>query len=351
MNKVSSTLAFVLGAFVTFSSAAQIQGFVSGYAPSDVDETKHANGAEATSTRGGDFTWSLGAEFLALPVGPLMVGGGLGFFSVQTDGGDNVMMPSIPLWGAVGVIGPEKWTARPYLEARVGYPIPATGYSTWWDDPLHFFVMGTVGVQLPYHMGVEFDCTYLTMNKHFSDRNVSYQVSTLKFGGSITVHFDLFKSSTESNKAADEKPAVESTTEDFSSSSSDDANAESSASEEQAYPSYGEESAEQPVDDSVTEDATAEPAPVEETAEQPADETAAEVTPEEAEAPAEESPAEEAAPAEEPAPEPVAEPAPEPEKKPAAKKKAAKKKTTKKATSKKKSSKSTKKKTTTKKKK
>lgn len=40
MKRVSTTLAFVLGAFATFSSAAQIQGIVTGYAPGDVDEKK-----------------------------------------------------------------------------------------------------------------------------------------------------------------------------------------------------------------------------------------------------------------------------------------------------------------------
>ncbi|MCF0224716.1 MAG: hypothetical protein HUK20_10640 [Fibrobacter sp.] len=235
MKKFSSALAFVLGAFVSFSSAAQIQGFVSGYAPGNVDEKRESHG---TTKLHSDFMWGLGAEFLANPAGPLIVGGGLGFFSVQKDGGDIVVMPSVPLWASIGVIGPDNWAVRPYVEARFGYPIPAARFATWWDKPMNLFATGVVGAQLPYHMGVEFDCTYLTMDKYFKKYDQNFHLNSIKVGGSITVHFDLFNSSNEYKK---EDFAYQPSADDFASadnSSSVNDAADSSASEEKTYSDY-----------------------------------------------------------------------------------------------------------------
>lgn len=311
---VSSAFALVLGAFVSSSPAAQIQAFVSGYAPGDVNENQDQNGTESNSTLHSDFMWGLGVEALALPVGPLMIGGGIGFLSLQTDGGDNVVMPAIPLFASIGLIGPETWPARPYLEARVGYPIPASSLETWWNEPTNFFVGGNVGVQLPYHMGVEFNCSYLTMNKNFSDEKINFRLSSMKIGGSITVHFDLSGSPEEPAEKPAETvaSAVESSNEEFSygyGSSYEDESSESSSYGD----SYGEDSS-----DSGSEDQASSDDSTEETS-------------------AEETPAEEAAPAAEPAPEP----------KPVAKKSTSKKASSKKKLTKKskKSSKTTKKKT------
>lgn len=334
---VTSTLALMLGSLTSFSSAAQIQGFISGYAPGDVDVKEDAKGKESNLDYHSDFTWSLGAEFLVSPVSPLVVGGGLGFFSVQKDGDANIVMPAIPLWGSVGVIGPEKWTARPYFEARIGYPLPAATFATWWRKPLNFYVGGNVGVQLPYHMGVEFNCTYLTMDKYFKDEDINYRMSSLKFGGSITVHFDLFKSSSESDKspAKNENPYAEQATENFSygyTATEVNENPEAAPSEEPSYTGYGEQSAEAP----VTEEPAPEAVPAEEQPAEPVAEEVAEPAPVESETPEAEAPAEE--PAAEPAPEPEPEPKPV-AKKATSKKKTAKKKTTKKTTTKAKSKK------------
>lgn len=353
MKRVSFTLVLAFGALTTFGTAAQIKGFVSGYAPGTVKETMKAKGDESSSDLHSDFTWSLGGEFLAFPTGPLMVGGGLGFFSVQKDGDANVVMPAVPLWASVGVIGPEEWKVRPYLEARVGYPIPASKFKTWWDKPLNFFVGGNLGAQLPYHMGVEFNCSYLTMDKYFKKQDVNFRLSSLKFGGSITVHFDLFKSGANSDSApvAKQDSVAEPSAEEFSYGySSSDVNENADAVDSNA--GYGESAAEQPAEETAVDsvagpvaETSAEESPVE----QPADEMAETVSEETAENsvenPAADSTA--AAPSEEET-KTVEEPAPKPEPKPAAKKTSSKKKTTKKA-SKKSSKKSTKK--TTKKKK
>lgn len=344
MKRVSSALALVLGISASFSSAAQIQGFISGYAPSTVEMETDKNAGNTSYDYDSDFMWGLGVEYLANPIGPLMVGGGLGYFSVQKDGDDNLMMPAFPVWAYLGVIGPEKWTARPYLGARVGYPIPATSLTTWWDKPKHFFVTGNVGAQLPYHMGVEFDCTYLTMDKYVKKQDNNYRVSSLKFGGSITVHFDLFggsrdtdNSSAEKENAAAEPALMESSYESNSNDTGDN-----------SYPA-------DPYSDTI--DQPAEQAPMEPEAEL-ADATPSEDQPAEevAEAAPEESPEAEASAAEpaaeEPTEEPAAEPAPEPEPKPAAKKTTSKKKSAKKAPAKKKgktAKKTTAKKTTKKK--
>ncbi|MCQ2106369.1 MAG: hypothetical protein MJZ26_11325 [Fibrobacter sp.] len=337
MNRVSSTLALVLGAFVTISSAAQIQGFISGYAPGDITEKKEKKGgAESEIDLHSDFAWGLGAEFLVFPVGPLMVGGGLGYMGMQKDGDNGIVLPAFPFWASVGAIAPEEWKARPYVEARIGYPIPATTLKTWWNEPVNFFVMGNVGVQLPYHMGVEFNCTYLTMEKYFAAEGYKFRLNSLKFGGSITVHFDLFKNSAQPapTPAEPEKTAEEPVAEEFSYGyQSDEQTAVEPVAEEAVADSasYGVPSEETPVEES------AEPAPEEQVA--PAEDAVTEESAEET--PAEEPVAE--APVEEPAPEPAAEPAPEPEKKPVAKKKkaASKKKTTKKAPAKKTSKKRT----------
>lgn len=343
MKRVFTTLALALGTFATVSSATQIQGFISGYAPSSVEEVRTEDGNNTTSSLHSDFSWSLGAELLISPVNYLMVGGGLSFFSVQQDGSDNVVMPAIPIFASVGAIGPEQWIVRPYFLARVGYAFPAATFSTWWSKPLNFLVGANLGAQLPYHMGVEFNCTYLSMDKNFKADKVNFRLNSVKFGGSITVHFDLSndKSAAASNDAPFTKTVVvvetstEPAAEDYSSYSSDNSG---STSNDDPYSAYGETSTE----GSSSESSDPYAGYGESTSEQPAEEAATE------EAAAEET-AEEAA--EEPAPEMAAPPAPE--EKPAAKKSTKKttKKAAKKTTKKKATKKTTKKKTTTKKKK
>lgn len=343
MKRVSTALALLLGAFTTFSSAAQVNGFVSGFVPGKVDEKKIAKGVETNTSLHSDLMWSLGAEFLAFPVGPLMAGGGVGFISLQKDGSDYVMMPAVPVWGSVGVIAPATLVARPYFEARVGYAIPASRLKTWWNKPLNLFVEGGVGAQLPYHMGVELNCTYLTMDKYFKLSDVEYRLSSLKFGGSITVHFDLFGGAAESNNASAVKQefVVEPAVQDNSGESSSPEVSENSETPayEDPYSVYGDTSAEQPAEETVAEETSAEPAeesaPEEAAAEEaPAEESASEEEASAAEEATEDAPAEEAvaepeAPAEEPAAAPAPEPAPAP--KAAAKKAPAKKKAAKKA--------------------
>jgi len=345
MKRVSTALALVLGTFVSFSSAAQVQGFVSGYAPGTVDEKTESNGSHLDINS--DFMWALGAEFLTNPVGPLVVGGGFGYFSIQKDGGDKVMMPAFPVFLSIGAIGPEKWTVRPYLGARVGYPLPATKFMTWWDKPQHFFVTGNIGAQLPYHMGLEFDCTYLTMDKYIKKTDANYRLSTVKFGGSITVHFDLFKDSAVSDDSSAEKDTATEPAADNSADTNNPYDASENTEYTDPYASYSDPYVEQPAEDSMTGESAAEPTE-EPVAEPTSEEMSAEDAPAE-EAAAEEIPAEEPVaedavaetPSEEPAAEPALEPAPEP--KPAAKKAASKKKsakkTAKKASTKKKAAK------------
>lgn len=318
MKFSSCAFALVLGALATVSSATQIQGIVSGYAPGSVDENMSAPSGSKSSALHSDFSWSLGAELLTSPVNYLMAGGGIGFFSVQKDGGDNVVMPAIPLFGSVGVIGPEQWIARPYFMARVGYAFPAAKFSTWWSKPLNFLVGANLGVQLPYHMGVEFNCTYLSMNKNFKDDDVNFRLNALKIGGSVTVRFDLFgeSSSAASNTTSITKTVVvvetstEPAAEDYSSSYSSDAGESTESSSYDPYSAYGESSSETSSTDYGAESSSEPAADVEEAA---AEEVAAEA----------------------PAEEPKAEPAPAPEKKAAAKKAPAKKKPAKKAAKKK----------------
>jgi len=343
MKRVFTTLALALGTFATVSSATQIQGFISGYAPSSVEEVRTENGNNTTSSLHSDFSWSLGAELLISPVNYLMVGGGLGFFSVQQDGSDNVVMPAIPIFASVGVIGPEKWIVRPYFQARVGYAFPAATFSTWWSKPLNFLVSGNIGAHLPYHMGVELNCAYLSMDKNFKNDGVNFRLNSVKFGGSITVHFDLFgDKSAASNEPPFTKTVVVVETSNEPAAEDNSYSSESSTSNDDPYSAYGETSTE----GSSSESSDPYAGYGESTSEQPAEEAATEEAA--AEEPAEET-AEEAA--EEPAPEMAAPPAPE--EKPAAKKSSKKstKKAAKKTTKKKAAKKTTKKKTTTKKKK
>lgn len=335
MKRFFTTLALALGTFATVSSAAQIQGFVSGYAPSDVDIEREANGSVANSTLKSGLVLNVGAEFLVNPIGPLVVGGGLGYVSVQQDGHDNVVVPAVPLFASIGVIGPENNVARPYFEARIGYPIPATDLKSWWNNPANYILGASIGAQLPYHMGVEINCMYLSMNQYFEKSDVNFRLSSLKFGGSVTVHFDLFKNSSASDKAATETPVVvvaPVVADPYDVGYSSEV---SESSETSAYDvPYGDE---QPAAEASAEPVatSTEPAygePVEDVA---AEESAAEETvAEESSEAAEETSVEEAA-AEAPAEEPMAEPAPAPEKKAAAKKAPAKKKAAKKPAKKK----------------
>lgn len=346
MKIVSSTLALALGVFATFSSASQIKGFVSGYAPSSVQVVETSNGTDKYSNIKSDFVWSLGGEMMTSLTGPVLIGGGVGFISVQKDGGVNTVMPAIPVWASVeAVFGPEVWKVRPYVEARVGYAFPAAKFATWWGKPLNFIVGGNIGALLPYHMGVEINCTYLSMDKIFKTENVNYRLNSLKIGGSITVNFDLSKNG---SAAAEKKNAAEPATVDvsvFNSNSETNTSSEPSSNED-PYSNYGD-SAEQSAE--ASEESAADDTATESAEEDSAEEAAEESTGEEA---SEAESAEEAV-AEAPAEEPKAE-APAPAAKPAAKKvvKKTTKKTTKKAAKKttKKSTKKATKKTTKKKK-
>lgn len=367
MRRVPTALALVLGAFATFSSAAQIQGFVTGYAPSEVDQKNEANGAETHAYFDTDFSWDLGAEFLAFPAGPLMVGGGLGYMGFQKNGDGNVILPSVPVWASLGVIGPDAWSVRPYFEARVGYPIPTSNQQAWWDKPHNFFVKGNIGAQFPYHLGVEVNCTYLTVDKYFKAEDMNFRLSTVKFGGSITVHFNLFEESSESlakafenvdnstESATESSSSESSSSEDYSSpydytSSYMSENDESSSSSESSYSGYGYQTEEPSAEEPVSEYQPAEEQPAEEPAAEPTEDAASyDVTSEEpapepepaTEPAAEPMPEPAAEPVPEPEPEPVAEPAPEP----VAKKVSSKKKSAKKAKAKKKTKSKTKSKT------
>ncbi|MCF0222375.1 MAG: hypothetical protein HUK19_08785 [Fibrobacter sp.] len=323
----SYTFALVLGAFASVSSATQVQGFVSGFIPGSVEELMESDGAKKSTSLHSDFSWALGAEVLTYPVNYLMVGGGIGFYSLQKDGGDNVVMPAIPVWASVGVIGPKAWTARPYFEARIGYAFPATPLSTWWSKPLNFLVGANLGVHLPYHMGVEFNCTYLSMNKNFKDDGVNFRLSAVKIGGSVTVHFDLFGGSTASNAESAKKsnafevtpePAAEPATDDNLYGYPSSEGTESSGYGESSYDSTGDQTAESSAEPASgygsEESSAAESSTVEEPAEESSEGDVAE-----------ETPAEEAV--EAPAPEAK----PEPAAQKTSKKKAAKKSTKKKA--------------------
>lgn len=340
--------------FVSMGSAAQIQGFASGYAPGKVDVKKKVKGQESDLDFDSDLVWGLGAEFLVNPVGPLYVGGGLGFISEQKDGDASLVMPAVPVFGSIGVIGPQKWPVRPYLGARVGYPVPASQDKSWWRKPLNFVVTGNVGAQLPYHMGLEFDCTYLTMYKYFDAQDMGFRTNSLKFGGSLTVHFDLFGgNSGKPDEKPEEKPAAPADTAAPAveeTPASESAPASETVADSATAEAPVAESVDQPVAEPVEEPAAAEPVAEEPAAEPLQDdfETAAAATEPVEGTPAEETPAEESAEAaaepaeaetaaeaaEEPAEEPAVEAAPEPEKKAvkkSAKKSKAKKKPAKKS--------------------
>lgn len=354
MKRVSTVLALAVGAFATLSSAAQIQGFVSGFAPGSVEEVRTDKGTNKITSYDSDFSWSLGAEFLAFPANYVMVGGGVGFLSMLQNGDKGIVIPSLPLWGTVGVIGPEQWVARPYFAVRVGYPIPLSTYWSWFRNPVDFVISGNLGVHLPYHMGVELNCSYLTMDKFYRAEDVNFRLNSLKIGGSITVRFDLFGGASSSDKKAEQPAAVaEPAAEDYSSSfgSSESSENTETSTYDDPYSAYGDPASEQPSEETASKEPAAEEPVAEEAAseevasEEPAEETAEEAASEPAEEVAEEAPAEE----------PKAEPAPAPAAKPAAKKAPAKKaakKTTKKTTKKaaKKTTKKSTKKTTKKKK-
>ena len=189
----------------SLGSAAQIRGYVSVYAPFDVNVKQDIRSVKSSPTYHSDFIWGVGAEYLVFPVGPLMVGGGAGYLSEQKDGDMSLVMPAFPLFASVGVIGPEKWTVRPYLQARIGYPLSASRDLSWWRRPLNFFASGNIGIQLPYHLGVEATFAYLTMNKYFKNNDMEFRANSFKMGGSLTVQFDLFGKSSSSEKGKQEK--------------------------------------------------------------------------------------------------------------------------------------------------
>lgn len=266
MKKISSILATVaFGAFVTSASAAQIQGIFSGYAGDTKVVHKTLGIEDKNEKMKTDLVWSVGAEFLVNPVGPLMVGGGFGYMSEQKK--DFQYMPAtVPVWASIGVkFGMDQWTVQPYLGARVGFPVPASSGKSWYEKPSDVFVTGNVGVQFPFHVGLEFDCTYMTMYQSFKDQGINMRSTAIKVGGSLTVHFDLFK---DNNKVA-EQP-VEETAENLAAEfATADTTSEAPVDTVSAEAPVEEQPAEQPVEEQPVEE------PV---AEQPAEEPVAEST-------------------------------------------------------------------------
>lgn len=320
-----SILALALGIFAVSSSATDIQGSLTGYFGSDLQIKEKLNGAETSNNIKSDFTVGLGVDFLAFPVGPLMLGGGLGYFGLQKDTGDeDIVARALPLWGTVGAIGPdigpESWMICPYGGIRLGYPVPAARNETWWSKPANFYFNGFIGARFPYHTGLELEMTYITMQKSFRKQDLSYRTSSTKFGISFIGYFTV--SGEEKSKPRERKPEDQ----------------KKEGADSMDFSVFNADSSNTANNDPYATDPYATSDPY---AEQPADTAAAEPV---------------AEPEPEPEPEPVAEPAPEPEKKPEAKKtsaskqkaaakkkSAAKKKTTAKKSSKKTTKKSTKK--------
>lgn len=351
MKKFSS-LALALGILTVSSYAIEIQGTLTGYFSSDIEVKQKLNGIETSNKTKSDITPAAGIEFLGFPVGPLMIGGGLGYFGQQKDTGDeDIVARAVPVWGTIGLIGPENWTLCPYGGARVGYPVPAARNETWWNKPVNYYLNGFVGARLPYHVGLEFEASYITMQKWFKKQDLVYNVSSLKFGVSLVGYFTLSGEgrSKPKDNAPEEKKNEGAESMDFSvfnadtssTANSDPYATDSSTTDPYATDPYAtESSASEPATDSAatdpyaadpyaTESSASDSSAADPYATEPATDLAADSTATQepaAEEPAAEEPAAEEVAAEEPAAEPAVEPAPEPEKKPVAKKKPAAKK-------------------------
>ncbi len=320
-----SILALALGILAVSSSATDIQGTLTGYFSSDISIKEKLNGVEVSNNVKSDMTLGIGVDFLAFPVGPLMVGGGFGYFGLQKDTGDeDIVARALPLWGTIGAIGPdigpESWMICPYGGVRLGYPVPAARNETWWNNPMNFYFNGFIGARFPYHTGLELEMTYITMQKSFKKQDLVYNTSSMKFGVSFVGYFTISgdEKSKPRERSPEEKKKEGADSMDFSVFNADTnstANSDPYATDPYATDPYASDTA---TSDPYATQPAEEPEPV-------------------------------AEPEPEPEPEPVAEPEPEPEKKPEAKKTSASKQKAaakKKTAAKKKSSKKTTKKTT-----
>jgi len=191
MKKNAALLTCVL--LLTYANASEIHPFVRGFFPADVSVSRDLGGVSSNTEYGTDFTAEAGAEFLAeMEFAPFFFGGGIGFMGAQKDGELELTPSSFPIWGAFSLRSPKSFRdIAPYATLRAGWLMPVSSSGAWWEEPLNFMVDMGVGVHLAQGVGFELSYTFTNFEKSFEGKDLSYRVSSGRFGASCYLNFEI----------------------------------------------------------------------------------------------------------------------------------------------------------------
>lgn len=192
--RVLKTLALSLVFAAISGNAAEIQVFFAMQMPTDVEIKKNEKEIELENEYHSGLVLGGGVEYLmSAEFGPFQYGGGLGFMSSQQDTDDGELAPcALPLWGALSLIGKkDTWLAYPYVGTRIGWLLPLTTDGNWWEKPLNYMISANLGVKFPFHAGLEINYTYVSMEKSYDSRDLTFRTYSGRFGVAITGQFDI----------------------------------------------------------------------------------------------------------------------------------------------------------------
>lgn len=175
------------------ANASEIHPFVRGFFPADVNVSRDLDGSDSKTAYSTDFTLEFGAEFLTeIEFSPLYFGGGIGFMSAQKNDELDVTPSSFPIWGALSLRSPKSFKdVAPYGTLRAGWPLPVTTNGAWWEKPLNFMVDMGLGFHFAQSAGIELSYTFTSIKKSYEERDLSYRLSSGRFGVSCYWNFEI----------------------------------------------------------------------------------------------------------------------------------------------------------------
>ena len=182
--------------FFGFSNSMDLKQFGQFFLPADVTIAKDSKSVSSETEWETTFVVEAGVEALfSSEFLPMRSGLGLGFRTSQRDDDARATPASMPVWGVLsfGRIDRDVFFS-PYISLRGGYLMPLTGDDHWWDSPANFFVNCGVGSVLPKGLTVEASIDYSSMLKSYDGGDLTYRVSSFRFGILLGMNIEIFHS-------------------------------------------------------------------------------------------------------------------------------------------------------------
>lgn len=173
--------------------SSEIRPMFKGFAPAKTTVTRTLQGASSDTRYKTSPALGVGAEFLAeTEFSPFCFGGGIGFVSPEKGDSLRIAPGTLPLWATLSFKSPRSFNdIAPFAAVRAGWPMPLSDKSVWWESPANFMIDIGVGAVFTPKMGFELNYTYTSLEKSYGSKDLSYRVSTGKFGITVFMNFEI----------------------------------------------------------------------------------------------------------------------------------------------------------------